>query len=395
MIEDVIGDDGTELTDTLLSGQTTITFTSEEITNDSKLNAVYTSIFDVPLESATFEDGTLTLVFPAQEEDMTVVALINATSTGDDIIAREVSDELNAHVEDTDNPHGVIASQIGIDNSGNGMNASDVQEAIDEVSRMIGIGKKNLLPYPYHSLTAAPNGVTWTDNKGVVTANGLATSDSYVQCSVNDLVLKAGTYRLSGCPKGGSDSTYWIVVYYINSELGRNEYVFEYGEGTEFTIDKTRTISLDLVIKQGYTANNLTFYPMISVEGGEYVPYVADVQTQINTLKTVENILQTKQLDFTNQYTDVYTYTATRKCIISLSCTALYNTTVPHAVQITDGINMLVNNSVNSTDDDIPGSISASQTLMLNVGDTIKAQVKYKTAGKNNITYCGCIQYLE
>lgn len=73
---------GTRLTGVLEAGQTTITFESEEITTDTKLNAVYTSIFDVPLDSATFASGSLTLTFPAQEEDMEVVAVINATMSG-------------------------------------------------------------------------------------------------------------------------------------------------------------------------------------------------------------------------------------------------------------------------------------------------------------------------
>ena len=73
---------GTRLTGVLEAGQTTITFESEEITTDTKLNAVYTSIFDVPLDSATFASGSLTLTFPAQEEDMEVVAVINATMAG-------------------------------------------------------------------------------------------------------------------------------------------------------------------------------------------------------------------------------------------------------------------------------------------------------------------------
>lgn len=73
---------GTRLTGILEAGQTTITFTSEEITTDTKLNAVYTSIFDVPLDSATFASESLTLTFPAQEEDMEVVAVINATMSG-------------------------------------------------------------------------------------------------------------------------------------------------------------------------------------------------------------------------------------------------------------------------------------------------------------------------
>ena len=135
LVENGIATDGTELSGVLVSGETTITFTSEEITNDSKLNAVYTSIFNVPLESVTFGDGTLTLVFPAQEEDMEVVALINATSKGENNIVYEgVLDELHAHTENTDNPHGVIASQIDIDNSVSGINATNIQGAIDELA---------------------------------------------------------------------------------------------------------------------------------------------------------------------------------------------------------------------------------------------------------------------
>ena len=73
---------GTRLVGVLEAGQTAITFTSEEITTDTKLNAVYTSIFDVPLDAATFSSGSLTLTFPMQEKDMEVVAVINATMSG-------------------------------------------------------------------------------------------------------------------------------------------------------------------------------------------------------------------------------------------------------------------------------------------------------------------------
>jgi X-X-X-Leu-X-X-Gly heptad repeat protein len=74
---------GTKLVETLPAGETTVTFTSDEITSDMKLNAVYTSIFGVQLESASVEDGSLVLTFDVQEEDMTVMALINATMSGE------------------------------------------------------------------------------------------------------------------------------------------------------------------------------------------------------------------------------------------------------------------------------------------------------------------------
>lgn len=67
---------GNELTSTLSTGSTSLTFTDSRITANSTLVAVYTSIFGVAVKSAVFANGSLTLTFPAQTENMTVKVVI-------------------------------------------------------------------------------------------------------------------------------------------------------------------------------------------------------------------------------------------------------------------------------------------------------------------------------
>lgn len=118
-IEDLVKTEiGFELMTTLLTGETTIIFTSDEITVDSKLSAVYTSIFGVRLKSATFEDGSLTLTFPAQEEDMVVMALINANASGDNDVEIE----------------NVKSSSVIYDDSISGLGVDNVQDAINKLN---------------------------------------------------------------------------------------------------------------------------------------------------------------------------------------------------------------------------------------------------------------------
>ena len=73
-----IGDIGITLTTTLPSGESSLTLTDERITADSTLNAVYTSKFGMSVKSAVFEEGSLTIEFPSQDEDVDIKVVINA-----------------------------------------------------------------------------------------------------------------------------------------------------------------------------------------------------------------------------------------------------------------------------------------------------------------------------
>lgn len=119
---------GTKLIETLPANETTVTFTSDEITENTTLNAVYTSIFGVKLESANVENGVLTLTFDAQEEDMTVVALINAT----------MSDSDETHLGDID------ADEVAVDDTNLGLGVTNVQGALEELATKINDNTANI-----------------------------------------------------------------------------------------------------------------------------------------------------------------------------------------------------------------------------------------------------------
>ncbi|MBQ6986892.1 MAG: collagen-like protein, partial [Oscillibacter sp.] len=117
---------------------------------------------------------------------------------------------------------------------------------------------KNLLNMTADSRTMG--GITFTVDRaaGTVTANGTATQ--LVSFAVGDFHFKAGTrYILSGCPAGGSSSTYYAYDGYADHGY------FDYGSGTQ-PFDgsaATGTTRYYARIFSGVTVNNLVFRPMI------------------------------------------------------------------------------------------------------------------------------------
>lgn len=66
---------GTEMTSTLLAGQTTVTFLSAAITTSSTID-IYTDKFGVSPEEVTVAAGQVTIVFEAQSSDLGVKVVI-------------------------------------------------------------------------------------------------------------------------------------------------------------------------------------------------------------------------------------------------------------------------------------------------------------------------------
>lgn len=117
---------------------------------------------------------------------------------------------------------------------------------------------KNLLPYPYSETTKTENGVTFTDNgDGTITVNGTATADvKFYCCSETDrITISSGTYTMSGCPNGGSATTYYIGGFSYN----------EFSSGQTFTVTDTASDWFYIMIKSGATVNNLIFKPQLEV----------------------------------------------------------------------------------------------------------------------------------
>lgn len=122
---------------------------------------------------------------------------------------------------------------------------------------------RNLLKTTYPSTTK--NGVTCTANgDGTYICNGTATADTvfeiYANENKNAVPLFGCGMTLSGCPTGGSSSTYYLYLPMIGH--------YEYGKGVTVGYTdgrvKTWTKSIQIVIKAGQTVRYLKFKPQIT-----------------------------------------------------------------------------------------------------------------------------------
>lgn len=114
---------------------------------------------------------------------------------------------------------------------------------------------KNLLPYPYSNTTKTVNGITFTDNgDGTITANGTATADAQFNCTIG-MWFEAGVYTVSGCPAGGSSSTYFTALgAAVNADVGA---------GKAVTYQERVKRQVFIVVKSGTTVENITFKPQV------------------------------------------------------------------------------------------------------------------------------------
>ena len=145
---------------------------------------------------------------------------------------------------------------------------------------------KNLLPNSGTSRTT--NGITFTVNSdGSVTANGTATANAFLWVLGNSASSPADYYvpgelTLTGCPSGGSLSTYRLI---LQERVPNGIAHSDNGEGVTFTMaEDTTQCTVGIVIYNGYTANNLTFWPMVrlaSETDATYEPFVARDEYEI------------------------------------------------------------------------------------------------------------------
>lgn len=130
---------------------------------------------------------------------------------------------------------------------------------------------KNLLSYPFTETTFTKNGITFTENNGIITANGTATSDVNFQLKARTIakyILQKGKYTLSGCPSGGANNKYLIGVNYTNSSGTGVGLGSDFGSGFNFTIEEDTLsescyIGVFITIRSGVKVENLVFKPMI------------------------------------------------------------------------------------------------------------------------------------
>ena len=103
------------------------------------------------------------------------------------------------------------------------------------------------------------NGVTFTNNEdGTFTVNGTATDITYIV--LGNFTFDNEYYSLSGCPDGGSNTTYsqYIIVPTTGAGL-----VNDFGDGGTFINSNNVTGEVRLRIAKDYTCNNLVFKPQL------------------------------------------------------------------------------------------------------------------------------------
>jgi len=116
-----------------------------------------------------------------------------------------------------------------------------------------GGGGKNKLQVTANTKTVS--GVNFTVNAdGTISATGQASED--IVLSIGTVVSDGSSYIGSGCPAGGNvNQTYGMFFSFLGGESGN-------GTGAA-VVSSGSLITANIVIKAGYTANNLVFKPMI------------------------------------------------------------------------------------------------------------------------------------
>ena len=166
----------------------------------------------------------------------------------------------------------------------------------------------NLTPSVYYDQITQGNtftrsGITFTLNAdGSVTADGTASSQtwySFTSSTKTDIVPVIyldpnKTYTLSGCPSGGSTSTYSIHYrFYIASQTPNTSGTGAVNKddiGTAQQVNGYRYAEVYISIKNGATLSNVTFNPMIEVGSAAHayvpsntsVPQVGEVTVSSN-----------------------------------------------------------------------------------------------------------------
>lgn len=170
----------------------------------------------------------------------------------------------------------------------------------------IGTQCKNLLNHTLE--TTEINGVTITVNRDKsITINGEATSDIKILLGKikdnkkNDLIL-------SGCPEGGSQSSYYLELSWISVKYDDllGEYIAVSHEGRDIgknyiyirKKNDNKSFDISLIIKKGTVMSNHIFKPMVryaDIMDETYEPYKENVDERLikiqNEIGDIESVL--------------------------------------------------------------------------------------------------------
>lgn len=178
---------------------------------------------------------------------------------------------------------GIVPKQSG---SGN-PSPSNVRPITGWMGATVTRVGKNLLPYPYSETTKTTNGLTFTVNAdGAITVTGKATSNASFNLAT--FTFASGlSYIVSGCPDGGSGTTYNITIAGYGTDTGTGCTLT--GDGNEHLI-RIRVFSgkeVDIVFKPVIRISSIAdkTYPISwEAEAGTIYGGTLDVTTGVLTV---------------------------------------------------------------------------------------------------------------
>lgn len=168
---------------------------------------------------------------------------------------------------------------ITIDNGASEIPVKDLTLDIEAVQDLHGYSHpwaggagKNL--WHIADTTYTHNGVTFTVSNNIVTVNGTATGgDAYISMSASGTLEANQSYTISGCPSGGTSTTYFLQQNYWggSQQAGAQDF----GNGRTFTPLNNTIYATYIFIKEGTTVNNMVFKPMLEKGSTKsaYEPY--------------------------------------------------------------------------------------------------------------------------
>lgn len=203
----------------------------------------------------------------------------------------QISEKVNNHTEDSD-IHVTATDKKNWNSHPNDVMASGNPVQIDGLQggvpfSEIVVSGKNLLKYPYYHTTHTNNGITFTDNgNGTIAVDGTASSDSAFYLVNKQEIIPSGTsVYLSGCPAGGSGSSYDIVLVTFDENNTAIDVYNDVGNGKYIAVSgNTKTVSVYIRIRNGQTISNLVFRPQLELGDTptEYEPPITGRDLTVN-----------------------------------------------------------------------------------------------------------------
>lgn len=168
---------------------------------------------------------------------------------------------------------------------------SEITTVKDNIN--LTVANKNYISIENTSKTI--NGITFTVNSdGSILANGTATDRVSYPIQNNFKKFEAGQYFVSGCPSGGSEATYYLILWNENwFSMGS-----EYGKGRLVSLSNQK-VKLHINIMKGTVCNNLLFKPQMEKET-KATDYEAH-QEQTITMPVQQDMLKEDYFDWENE----------------------------------------------------------------------------------------------